>query len=194
MSFSSNTEESMETLCSLMCKSTVKTTSEQRNRLIHKMEKDAHMEALLSVKLPPSPLLNSEYVMDNPENMSLPSLERVENEEIDNWIQCDTCEKWHKVEITGTLPDKWYCADISKLCRPPQKAENNWPAKRAKRFVTHFSDYKRAPNYMESLKFLAKRKGLTLEQLYKTTPQEYVGDRHTCHGIMYGNWRYYSYY
>ena len=105
------------------------------------------------------------------------TLVTVEDIVTDNWAQCDTCDSWRKIESTEGLPDKWYCSNIGKACRPPREAENHWPATRAKRFVMHFSDYKRAPNHMECLKFLAKRNSITLEQLYKTTPEYYLGGR-----------------
>ena len=188
------TPELMEALCYLICHSSAKTTSEQRMRLTCKMEEDARMEALMYLELPPSPILNAESVFENEcppltndilenDDVNLPPLESVET---DDWIQCDTCEKWHKFEITGKLPNEWYCSDMGKMCRPPQKAENYWPAKRAKLLVKHFSDLKRAPNHMKCLQFLAKRKGITLEQLYKTRPEDYVGDRDIYNRIMYG--------
>jgi len=94
----------------------------------------------------------------------------------DNWVQCDTCESWHKIDTTDGLSEKWYCSNIGKLCRPPQEAENHWPATRAKRFAKHFLNIKtRAPNHMKALSLLAEHKRITLKELYKMTPKEYIG-------------------
>lgn len=94
---------------------------------------------------------------------------------VDNWVQCDTCDSWRKVDTTEGLPNKWECSRIGKACRPPREAENHWSAIRAKRFTKHYSDYTRAPSHMKCLQFLAKRKSITLEELYKTDPATYIG-------------------
>jgi len=104
------------------------------------------------------------------------TLVTVEDVVTDNWVQCDTCESWRKIESTEGLPEKWYCSNIEKLCRPPQEAENHWPATRAKRFAKHFLNIKtRAPNHMKALSLLAEHKRITLKELYKMTPKEYIG-------------------
>lgn len=104
------------------------------------------------------------------------TLVTVEPVQMDSWVQCDTCELWRKIESTEGLPEKWYCSNIGKLCRPPQEAENHWPATRAKRFVVHFLNIKtRAPNHMKALSLLAEHKRITLKELYKMTPREYIG-------------------
>lgn len=106
---------------------------------------------------------------------------------VDNWVQCDCCDSWRKVETSEGLPEKWYCSDIKKACRAPSEAENHWPARRAKEAVKfcyrgtaygcESNPYKgnRAPSHMESLKILAERKNITLEELYKTRPENYFG-------------------
>ena len=104
------------------------------------------------------------------------TLVTVEPVQMDSWVQCDTCELWRKIESTEGLPEKWYCSNIGKLCRPPQEAENHWPATRAKRFAKHFLNIKtRAPNHMKALSLLAEHKRITLKELYKMTPKEYIG-------------------
>ena len=104
------------------------------------------------------------------------TLVTVEDVVTDNWVQCDTCESWRKIESTEGLPEKWYCSNIGKLCRPPQEAENHWPATRAKRFATYFLKIKtRAPNHMKALSLLAEHKRITLKELYKMTPKDYIG-------------------
>jgi hypothetical protein len=104
------------------------------------------------------------------------TLVTVEPVATDNWVQCDTCESWHKIDNTDGLSEKWHCSNIDKLCRPPQEAENHWPATRAKRFAKHFLNIKtRAPNHMKALSLLAEHKRITLKELYKMTPKEYIG-------------------
>jgi hypothetical protein len=93
----------------------------------------------------------------------------------DNWVQCDTCNTWHKIESTEGLPEKWSCAAIGKACRAPKFAERFWPATRAKRFAKHyFLNHKRS-SHMKCLQLLAARKNLTVEQLCATHPKDYVG-------------------
>jgi hypothetical protein len=197
-------EEKMLSNCyTFMTLSSHRPTEEQRQTLEAKFEQDRRYEALRRGPVSPrSPFLDAQEVkpdtllenscaicgasfMDHGEvacnedtclykTRNPPEAEAVE---VDNWVQCDTCDSWRKIESREGLPDKWYCSNIGKACRPPREAENHWPATRAKRFVKHFSDYKRAPNHMECLKFLAKRNSITLEQLYKTTPENYVGGR-----------------
>lgn len=128
-------------------------------------------------------------------------------EEKDNWVQCDCCDTWRKIETAKGLPDKWYCSDIKKACRVPREAENYWPARRAKKAVqfcyrTYAYSYgyepkpykgNRVPSHMKCLKILAERKKIPLEQLYKTSPDAYFGnDYNTFSRFMYGNahWRY----
>ena len=90
-------------------------------------------------------------------------------QEQDNWVQCDTCYKWHKIETTQGLPDAWSCSAINKICH---SAERYWPAERAKRVVKHFRLSKRV-NHIESIKLLAQRLRITPEELYKMSPTTY---------------------
>jgi len=121
-------------------------------------------------------------------------------EEQDNWVQCDTCDTWRKVASLKNMTNGWNCSDIKKACRAPKQAENNWPAARAKnavRFCYWGSAYRceskpyegnRVPSHMECLKILAERKKITLEQLYKTRPEAYFGDKFNSFSkYMHGN-------
>ena len=87
------------------------------------------------------------------------------------------------------MTNEWYCSDIKKACRAPSEAENHWPATRAKNAVrfcdSGYGYYKqyalktyegnRVPSHMECLNILAERKKITLEELYKTRPENYFG-------------------
>lgn len=121
---------------------------------------------------------------------------------VDNWVQCNCCDSWRKIDTSEDLPEKWYCSDIKKACRVPREAERSWPARRAKKAVqfcyrTYAYSYgyepkpykgNRAPSHMECLRILAERKKITLEQLYKTSPDTYFGNNyHAFSRFMHGN-------
>lgn len=92
-------------------------------------------------------------------------------------VQCGICKSWHTIDSAEGLPENWECALISKMCRPPKRAEDHWPASRAKRFIKYFDrDMRRAPNHMKCLQLLAKRKSMTLDELYVTSPEKYLGE------------------
>ena len=125
-------------------------------------------------------------------------------EEKDNWVQCDCCDTWRKVASLENITNEWYCADIKKACRAPSEAENHWPATRAKYAVrfcdTGYGYYKgyehktyegnRVPSHMECLKILAERKKITLEELYRTRPENYFGKEYDNFSrFMHGNTR-----
>ena len=113
-------------------------------------------------------------------------------EEKDNWVQCDTCDTWRKVPSLENMTNEWHCSHIKKACRAPSEAENHWPAMRAKyaiKFCYWGSAYRhlcerkpyqgnRAPSHMECLKILAERQKITLEELYKTRPENYFGKQY----------------
>jgi hypothetical protein len=59
--------------------------------------------------------------------------------------------------------------------RVPKEAEHFWPYMRAKRLIKFLplkTESKR-PSYLELLEIIAKRAGITQEQLYKTSPHAY---------------------
>ena len=91
----------------------------------------------------------------------------------DNWVQCNECDSWHKIESLEDLPDQWFCEDIGKICRPSRAAEAFWPASRAKRIAKHYGAGRLS--HYNALKYLAERKDISVEELYKISPQEYVG-------------------
>jgi hypothetical protein len=167
--------------CKFLLLSTVRPTPEQRSDLIKKLEQDKRYEELRE-----------------PVN---------EVSETDNWVQCSVygCDQWHKLPTTidpNSLSEKWVCADNTwspkKQCaaekpqpfvrdgpapKAPNAAENFWPAARAKRFVKHFySDLR--PCHMEALAILARRRGLTLEQLYRMSPRDYLENRYLERQLM----------
>ena len=125
-------------------------------------------------------------------------------ETLDNWVQCDTCDTWRKVPSLENMTNEWHCSHIKKACRAPSEAENHWPATRAKYAVkfcdTGYGYYKRSehktyegnrvPSHMECLKILAERQKITLEQLYKTRPENYFGKEYDNFSrFMHGNTR-----
>jgi len=125
-------------------------------------------------------------------------------EEKDNWVQCDCCDSWRKVASLENMTNEWYCSDIKKACRAPSEAENHWPATRAKYAVrfcdTGYGYYKgyehktyegnRVPSHMECLKILSERKKITLEELYRTRPENYFGKEYDNFSrFMHGNTR-----
>ena len=138
------------------------------------------------------------------EEDSSPSAPASALEEKDNWVQCDCCDSWRKVDSLEDLPDKWFCSDIKKACRAPREAENHWPATRAKYAVRfcdtgygYYTRYEhktyegnRVPSHMECLKILAERKKITLEELYRTRPENYFGKEYDNFSrFMHGNTR-----
>jgi len=91
----------------------------------------------------------------------------------DNWVQCNECDSWHKIESLEDLPDQWFCEDIGKICRPSRAAEAFWPASRAKRIAKHYGAGHLS--HYNALKYLAERKDMSVEELYKISHQDYVG-------------------
>ena len=185
----------LEFACHVVCASSEKLNKYQKEQLM----------SVLKVEYP-SPILDSlsqrsieesvmtELIMPPPAAEIEQEQDGEETEEdtpAENWVQCDTCDSWRKVDSLEGLPDKWFCSDIKKACRAPSEAENHWPAMRAKYAVKFFYwgfsyeyglKYKpyegnRAPSHMECLQILADRKKITLEELYKTRPENYFGDK-----------------
>jgi hypothetical protein len=143
--------------------------------------------------------------------------EPVELEDMDHWVQCGVyaCERWHKVphskylEIeAGGFHFKWVCADNTwdrdlPQCaadiphafksgpapKTPKAAEAYWPSARAKRVVKHFYPTLH-PCHMEALIILARRRSLTLEQLCRMKPRDYI-DNHSLSQKLFGNEYYY---
>ena len=156
---------------------------------------------------PPSPLLYGETPPVI--NEVIERLISLVEEEKDNWVKCDVygCERWHKLPKTidpNSLPQRWVCANNTwdpdrPQCaaekphhfvrngpapKAPRAAEHFWPAARAKRVVKHFhNDLK--PCHMEALAILARRKGLTLEELYRMRPDVYI-DNHYLSQQLFG--------
>ncbi len=123
---------------------------------------------------------------------------------VDNWVQCDCCDSWRKVASLENMTNEWYCSDIKKACRAPREAENHWPATRAKYAVRfcdtgygYYNRYEhktyegnRVPSHMKCLKILAERKNITLEELYRTRPENYFGKEYDNFSrFMHGNTR-----
>ena len=123
---------------------------------------------------------------------------------LDNWVQCDCCDTWRKVASLENMTNEWFCSDIKKACRAPSEAENHWPATRAKYAVKfcdtgygYYNRYEhktyegnRVPSHMECLKILAERKKITLEELYRTRPENYFGKEYDNFSrFMHGNTR-----
>ena len=90
----------------------------------------------------------------------------------DNWVQCDECDAWSKIESLEDVPEKWFCSDINKACKAPKESERFWPASRAKR-VAKFYGARRLSHY-EALSYLAARKGITIKGLCNMHPYDYV--------------------
>ncbi len=101
----------------------------------------------------------------------------------DNWVQCDECDSWHKIESLEDLPDQWFCEDIGKICRPSRAAELFWPASLAKRIAKQYG----AGNlsHYNALKYLAERKDISVEELYKISSHDYV--RYYNHRVIGGS-------
>ena len=96
----------------------------------------------------------------------------------DNWVQCDECDTWQRVETLEDLPEKWYCEDKGKSCRPPKEAHLLWPASLAKRVIKYIMASNGTPikkiSHYEALKMLAERKDMTLSELFNTKPWDYL--------------------
>jgi hypothetical protein len=96
----------------------------------------------------------------------------------DNWVQCDECDTWHRVETLEDLPEKWFCEDKGKSCRPPKEAHLLWPASLAKRVIKYIMATNGTPikkiSHYEALKMLAERKDMTLSELFNTKPWDYL--------------------
>ena len=100
------------------------------------------------------------------------------SEQKDNWVQCDECDTWHHVETLEDLPEKWFCEDKGKSCRPPKEAHLLWPASLAKRVIKYIMASNGTPikkiSHYEALKMLAERKDMTLSELFNTKPWDYL--------------------
>ena len=187
-------EEEMLSYCyTFMTLSTVRPTEEQRQTLETKFAQDRHYEELREQKpdtlLPDCCIICGAFFVDHGElacseetclyeqrekdRQALTVVEDAPTAIVeapqDNWVQCDSCYKWHKIETTEGLPEKWSCSAINKIC---STAERYWPAERSKRVVKHFRLSKRV-NHMESIKLLAQRLRITPEDLYNMSPATY---------------------
>ena len=161
-------------------------TPEQRTRLLYKMY-DADASSQVPVNgssssdelLMPEEAITVDQLAASFERNTIESAEAPPAPvEMDTQVQCDVCESWHTIDSAEGLPQNWNCGLISKTCRPPRRAERHWPASRAKRFVKYFDrSIRRAPNHMKCLQILAERKSITLDELYKTCPEKYLGDQ-----------------
>jgi hypothetical protein len=107
-------------------------------------------------------------------------------EEKDNWVQCDTCDSWRKIDSLENMTNEWHCSYIKKACRAPSEAETGYGY--YKRYEHKTYEGNRVPSHMECLKILAERKKITLEELYKTRPENYFGKEYdTFSRFMHGN-------
>jgi len=99
----------------------------------------------------------------------------------DNWVQCDECQTWHRVETLEDLPEQWFCANKGKSCRPPKEAHALWPASLAKRVIKYIMAWNGTPikkiSHYAALKMLAERKNMTLYELFKIKPWDYLPDK-----------------
>lgn len=203
-------EGMLEFACNIVCASSEKLNKYQKEKLMSVLKVDCPSPILDSLSqrsneesvmteliMPPMPPMYPMYPMppSPPEDLEDAETEACSTTEapecVEDWVQCDCCDSWRKVDSLEGLPDKWYCSDIKKACRAPSEAENHWPARRAKYAVKFFYwgfsyeyglKYKpyegnRAPSHMECLNILAERKKITLEELYKTRPENYFGDK-----------------
>ena len=183
-------EDEMLSHCyTFMTLSTARPTEEQRQTLEAKFAQDRRYEELREEKpdtlLPDCCIICGSFFVDHGElacseetclyeqreedrQMVTQIIQAPRVQEQDNWVQCDTCYKWHKIEAAD-LPEKWSCSAINKIC---QIAERYWPAERTKRVVKHFKLSKRV-NHIESIKLLAQRLRITPEELYKMSPTTY---------------------
>ena len=131
--------------------------------LDHQPEADAHAEPTPTTTIP----------LTQVERLPLST-----SEPKDNWVQCDECDTWHRVETLEDLPEKWFCEDKGKSCRPPKEAHLLWPASLAKRVIKYImasngTQIKKISHY-EALKMLAERKDMTLSELFITKPWDYL--------------------
>lgn len=181
-------EEQMLSYCfTFMTLSTVRPTDEQRQTLEAKFAQDRYFSELREEKpdtlLPDCCIICGAFFVDHgslacSEEACLYAQREKDRQMVtaiveaapqDNWVQCDTCYSWRKIETTEGLPEKWSCSAINKIC---QIAERYWPAARTKRVVKYFGLSKRV-NHMESIKLLAQRLRITPEHLYKMSPLTY---------------------
>ena len=212
----------LEFACHVVCASSEKLNKYQKEQLMSVLKlgypspildslsqrsiEESFMEELIMPPMPPMPPSPLED-FQNFEDAETEACSTTEAPEcVEDWVQCDCCDSWRKVDSLEGLPDKWYCSDIKKACRVPREAEQFWPAKRAKNAVKFCyrgygyepKPYKgnRMPSHMECLKILAERKKTTLEQLYKTSPITYFGNNYNAfsryiNGDMYSTYSYY---
>ncbi len=98
---------------------------------------------------------------------------------LDNWVQCDKCDTWHKAETLDDLPEEFFCEDLGKACRAPKEAEKFWVASRAKRLARYYKAWDGQSytgiNHYTALEFLAARKGITIAELCNMSPYDYMG-------------------
>jgi hypothetical protein len=102
----------------------------------------------------------------------------------DNWVQCDECDSWHKIESLEDVPEKWFCSDINKACRAPKESERFWPATRAKRVAKYYGAGRLS--HYEALSYLAERKGISIKGLCNMHPYDYV-PHHSRHHVNLPN-------
>ena len=106
---------------------------------------------------------------------TLPTVATVESATHDpkeqNWVECVECKTWRKVDSCDTLPEEWICKNIKMPCRPPKEAHVYWPSYVTKTLAKQLGQ----PwlSHMDALKFLARRKFIRLEELYKMPPRIY---------------------
>ena len=209
-------ESLMEHCCKFLLLSTTRPTSEQRSNLLAKLDQDKRYEDMRNANAlepvsPPSPLIYHEPTSMNEVVDRLATLVEAET---DNWVQCEVygCERWHKLPDTmdpKSLPTKWVCANNTwksdnlqcaaekprpfvrdgKAPKAPRAAEDFWPAARAKRLVKHYyKDTK--PCHMEALTMLARRKNLTMEELFRMKPHEYIDNDYLTKILFGRNYQY----
>ena len=92
-------------------------------------------------------------------------------EEEQNWVECVECKTWRKVDSCDNLPEQWVCKNIKMPCRPPKEAHAFWPSYLTKSLAKQLGQ----PwlSHMDALTFLARRKSIQLEELYKMSPRTY---------------------
>jgi hypothetical protein len=88
-----------------------------------------------------------------------------------NWVECVECKTWRKVDSCDNLPEQWICKNIKMPCRPPKEAHAFWPSYITKSLAKQLGQ----PwlSHMDALTFLARRKSIQLEELYKMSPRRY---------------------
>jgi hypothetical protein len=101
------------------------------------------------------------------------------HQQLDNWVQCDKCDTWHKVETLEGLREEFFCNNLGKACRAPKEAEKFWVASCAKRLARYYKAWDGQPytgiNHYAALEFLAARKGITIAELCNISPYDYMG-------------------